>query len=196
MASQTDRPCLSRRRFLLTSSGATVTTVLLASGCQPGGSTDGGGGDGEEQEALVAGYARKKVATLSELQTDKPAAIFYPYDATDLNSLGFIVKLGARAGGGVGPGSDIVAFSSLCTHVGGDMSNTEKTYLKEHKILGPCPLHLTTFDLTRHGMVVAGHATEGLPQIVLEVEGDDVFATGVLGLVYGKRYTADLPVII
>ena len=52
---------------------------------------------------------------------------------------------------------------------------------------GPCPTHLTTFDLTRHGIVIAGHATESLPQITLEVQGDDIYASGVLGLVFGRR---------
>jgi len=51
--------------------------------------------------------------------------------------------------------------------------------------MGPCPLHLTTFDLTRHGMVISGHATDGLPQARLEVLGDDIVATGVTGLIYG-----------
>ncbi|MFQ5434838.1 MAG: arsenate reductase (azurin) small subunit, partial [Anaerolineae bacterium] len=52
-------------------------------------------------------------------------------------------------------------------------------------IAGPCPLHWSTFDLTRHGMVISGHATQGLPQIMLETDGDDIVATGVLGLLYG-----------
>jgi arsenite oxidase small subunit len=34
-------------------------------------------------------------------------------------------------------------------------------------------------------MVVSGHATQGLPQIILELEGDDILATGVLGLIFG-----------
>ena len=34
-------------------------------------------------------------------------------------------------------------------------------------------------------MVVSGHATESLPQIVLEINGDDIYAVGVMGLVYG-----------
>jgi arsenite oxidase small subunit len=59
------------------------------------------------------------------------------------------------------------------------------TYKDAYQALGPCPLHLTTFDLTRHGMVISGHATESLPQIVLEVQGDDIYAVGVQGLVYG-----------
>ncbi len=35
-------------------------------------------------------------------------------------------------------------------------------------------------------MVTSGSATEALPQIVLEVDGDEVFAVGVMGLVYGQ----------
>jgi arsenite oxidase small subunit len=34
-------------------------------------------------------------------------------------------------------------------------------------------------------MVVSGHATQGLPQIILELEGDDIMATGVMGLIFG-----------
>jgi arsenite oxidase small subunit len=34
-------------------------------------------------------------------------------------------------------------------------------------------------------MLVSGHATESLPQIVLEVDGPDVVATGVMGLLSG-----------
>lgn len=50
---------------------------------------------------------------------------------------------------------------------------------------GPCPLHLSTFDLTKFGMIVSGHATSSLPQITLEAEGDDIVATGVQGLIWG-----------
>jgi arsenite oxidase small subunit len=34
-------------------------------------------------------------------------------------------------------------------------------------------------------MVVAGHATEALPQIVLELRGDDIYAIGIVGLLFG-----------
>ena len=64
-------------------------------------------------------------------------------------------------------------------------SNLSDAYNAAHKVAGPCSEHLTTFDLTRHGMVVAGHATVALPQIVLELEGDAILATGVIGLIYG-----------
>ena len=42
---------------------------------------------------------------------------------------------------------------------------------------------------------MSGHATESLPQVVLEVEGDDVYATGILGLIYGKRNSLDAPAV-
>jgi arsenite oxidase small subunit len=46
---------------------------------------------------------------------------------------------------------------------------------------------LTTFDLSRYGIVIAGHASESLTQVMLEVDGDDIYATGFAGLVYGKH---------
>ena len=109
-------------------------------------------------------------------------SFLYPNENPMLGSC-LLVKLGVPAGGGVGPAQDIVAFSALCTHMGGPMGGA---YKAKHKGLGPCPLHQTTFDLTRHGMVIAGHATESLPQIVLEIDGDDIYATGVQGLLYGQ----------
>ncbi|HJN93471.1 MAG TPA: arsenite oxidase small subunit AoxA, partial [Dehalococcoidia bacterium] len=47
--------------------------------------------------------------------------------------------------------------------------------------------HFTTFDLTHRGMVVLGQATENLPQVVLEIDGDDIVAVGVNGIIYGYR---------
>lgn len=34
-------------------------------------------------------------------------------------------------------------------------------------------------------MIVAAHATENLPQVVLELAGDDIHAVGVLGPIHG-----------
>ncbi|MBI2370142.1 MAG: arsenate reductase (azurin) small subunit, partial [Deltaproteobacteria bacterium] len=117
---------------------------------------------------------------VSRLKVDQPVTFQYPWK--DLNSTNIEVKLGIPAGGGVGPDQDIVAFSALCTHMGGPLLGQYKGL---YKVLGPCPFHLTTFDLTKHGMVVAGQATESLPQILLETKGDEIWATGVMGLIYG-----------
>ena len=174
-----ERPCMTRREFLLASGSVTLTTVFLSS-------LPGVLGRAEAVPATLATYPKKKIGKVSALKTDKPVFFNYPFDG--MHSQNMLVKLGAPASGGVGPKQDIVAFSTLCTHMGGPLAGT---YKSRDKVLGPCPLHMTLFDLTRHGMVVAGHATESLPQVVLEVKGDDIYATGVLGLIYGTRNNLD-----
>jgi arsenite oxidase small subunit len=166
--------CLTRRQFLL-AGGVGMATVMLGS-LFPGRVFAGDA----KKRVRFAGYPRKKIGRLSALSENQPVEFLYPDDGP--HSISSLVKLGKRAGGGVGPGQDVVAFNSLCTHQGGLLRGL---YDARHKVAGPCPLHLTTFDLTRHGMVVSGHATEGLPQVVLETEGDDLYAVGVLGLIYG-----------
>ena len=174
-----ERPCMTRRQFLLASGTVTLTTVFLPS-------ISGLLGRAEAVPATLTKYPKKKIGKLSALKTDGPVYFNYPFE--DLYSQNMLVKLGAPASGGVGSEKDIVAFNTLCTHMGGPLAGT---YKPQHKVLGPCPLHMTIFDMTRHGMVVAGHATESLPQVVLEVRGDSIYATGILGLVYGKRNNLD-----
>lgn len=161
--------CLNRREFLLTGSGAVAATFLL--------SVPGIKG---LVEAAGVQYPKKKIGKISELKNDAPVPFSYPFD--DIYSQNLLIKLGVPAYGGAGKGKDIVAFNTLCTHMGGLMTK----YNAEHKVLGACPLHLSTFDVRRHGMVVSGHGTSDLPQIVLEVKGDDIYATGIIGLVFGK----------
>lgn len=172
--------CLTRREFLL-AGGMGAVTVMLGN-LFPGRAF---AGDANKQ-VRFAGYPRKKIGRLSDLSEHIPVEFLYPDDGP--HSISFLVKVGERAGGGVGPGQDIVAFNALCTHQGGLIRGL---YDARHKVAGPCPLHLTTFDLTRHGMVVAGHATEGLPQVVLQTEGNDLYAVGVLGLIYGYSGNTD-----
>ncbi|MBC3884115.1 arsenate reductase (azurin) small subunit [Undibacterium sp. FT31W] len=158
---------MSRRQFLL--SGG-VTIALIGLGSLPG--------MVQAAQLLKASYPRQKIGSLPALKTGVPLDFNYPYP--DVRNI--LVKLGVEAGGGVGVQKDIVAFNQQCTHMGGPLDGT---YKQEHQVLGPCPLHLTVFDLTHHGMVTSGHATESLPQIVLEIQDDDIYAVGVMGLVYG-----------
>lgn len=162
-----DRLCMSRRQMLLTG-GASVALISL--GMFPG--------MAQAAQALKASYPRQKIGSLAALKTGVPVSFNYPYP--DIRNV--LVKLGVPAGAGLGADKDIVAFNQQCTHMGGPLDGT---YKPQHQVLGPCPLHLTTFDLTRHGMVASGHATESLPQIMLEIKGDDIYAVGVMGLVYG-----------
>ncbi|NJD35020.1 MAG: Rieske 2Fe-2S domain-containing protein [Betaproteobacteria bacterium] len=162
-----DEPaCQSRRDFLL--NGGKLVMLAAASAVT------------EAVWAQRAGHAPLAIARLSALKAGEPYYFEYP-QAGDLNML---VKLGVPAGGGIGPQADVVAFSTRCTHLGGKLQDTLQAGLQ---VLGPCPRHLTTFDLSRHGVVITGHATASLPQVVLELDGDQIRAIGMQGLVYPDR---------
>lgn len=170
---------LSRRNFLMygsaTMAAASTVTVTLFPGTA----------QAEQMKARVVGYPRMLIAKLSELADHKPIAFNYPDDGP--NSQAMLVKMGnVQAGGGVGDGRDIVAFNYLCTHQGGFLTGTYKV-TGEHRTLGQCPLHLSTFDLRRHGIIVSGQAYQSLPQVLLEVDGDDVYAVGMMGLIFGRN---------
>jgi len=164
-----DRLCVPRadRRDFLFAAGATLVALTIP-GFAPA-------------QAKLAKYPRKKVALLSKLKVGNPVEFRYPWDHANCGTV--LLKLGQEAGGGVGPGKDVVAFNGLCPHMGWDIP--VKKFFADPGIAGPCPGHWTTFDLTRHGMVVSGHATQGLPQVVLELDKDDIFAVGILGLIFG-----------
>lgn len=165
------RKCLMNRRQFLLSSGLTTTVVMVGI---PGMSD-------AETPAVVSTYPRKLIGKLSALKQDEPLNFEYPDEGQYAESI--LVKLGTKAGGGIGPDSDVVAFNYTCTHQGGPLQGT---YKAADKALGPCPLHLTTFDLTRHGIFIAGQAYQSLPQVLLELDGDDIYAVGMFGLIYGR----------
>lgn len=163
---------MSRRKFLLTS-GITTATVMVA--------MHAGTPLAKEVPGIVATYPRKLIGKLSELKQDEPLDFVYPDEGAYAEAM--VVKLGVEAGGGIGPDRDVVAFNYTCTHQGGPLAGT---YKGETKSLGACPLHLSTYDLTRHGILISGQAYQSLPQILLELEGDNIFAVGVFGLIYGR----------
>lgn len=130
--------------------------------------------------AVVTLYPRVRVAALSELSAHSVVDFSYPTEETPAS----LFKLDRPAAGGVGPDGDIVAHTTLCTHMGCPLAGA---YNPEHGVLGPCGCHFTTFDLTKRGQVVIGQATEDLPQVLLEIEDDDIFAVGTMGIAYGFR---------
>lgn len=163
---------INRRQFLFASS-ATAATIMVTIPI--------GVGKSQEVPAIVSTYPRKKIANLSDLLQDVPIDFEYPDEGDYAGSM--LVKTGVQCGGGVGNQRDIVAFNLTCTHQGGDMTDS---YKPEHKALGPCPLHLSTYDVTRHGILISGQAYQSLPQVLLELEGDEIFAVGMFGLIYGR----------
>ncbi len=161
--------CLMTRRRFLFLGAATLGTITLATVVP-----------GQLFTAEVATYDGKLIGSLGSLRVGEPQPFSYPWEHP--NCASYLIKLGVPAGGGIGPDDDVVAFNTLCPHMGFTLAGQ---YQKDYQVMGPCPWHLSTYDLTRHGMIVAGHATEGLPQVLLETRGGDIYATGVMALIFG-----------
>jgi arsenite oxidase small subunit len=123
-------------------------------------------------------FARTKVGNIKQLTTGTPVKFAYP----DAASPAVLLKVGQPALGGLGPDGDVVAYSTLCPHKGGPLA-----YNANERMMA-CPLHFSTFDPAKDGMMVIGQATEKLPriQLVLDQATGDLFAVGVQGLIYGR----------
>ena len=172
IAKKIGHKCLvSRRNFLITSGVTTTVMVTLNRGTA----------FAQEVPATITTFPRKFVAKLSDLKLDEPVDFTYPDEGAHSDNM--IVRMGVRAGGGLGPDEDVVAFNYACTHQGNSLSGS---YKKDTKSLGACALHLSTYDLTRHGILISGQAYQSLPQVLLELEGDDIYATGIFGLIFGR----------
>ncbi len=172
IAKKVGHKCLVSRRNFLIASGVTTTVMVTI---------NRGTALAQEVPATITTFPRKFVAKLSDLKLDEPIDFTYPDDGAHADSM--IVRMGTRAGGGLGPDEDVVAFNYACTHQGGSLIGS---YKKDTKSLGACPLHLSTYDLTRHGILISGQAYQSLPQVLLELEGDDIYATGIFGLIFGR----------
>lgn len=168
-------PLMTRRQFVTYASlagaaglvvgavGGTVLTRVLSGG----------------QTQALSTYPKVRVANLSDLQAGKPLSFDYPLKGQS----SYLVKLGKPAIDGVGPAGDVVAFSTICVHMGCPLAGR---YQDAYKVLGPCPCHLSTYDLALGGMPVTGAATENLPQIEISVDASgNIYAQGVWGVIYG-----------
>jgi arsenite oxidase small subunit len=128
-------------------------------------------------------FPKVKVATLDGLEINQPVLFNYPLD----NEPNVLVKLGQKAEGGVGPDSDIVAFSALCQHLGcvyafqatGTSPQCDSSYTAESPV-GYCCCHGTVFDFLHGGTVQAGPSPRPVPQVTLEVDASgNIYAVGM-----------------
>ncbi|HEV8614228.1 MAG TPA: arsenate reductase (azurin) small subunit [Methylomirabilota bacterium] len=127
--------------------------------------------------AAAPRYPVVPVAPLKDIGAGATLAFAYP----DAGSPAVLLRLSEPAARGVGPGRDIVAYSTLCTHKGCPVS-----FKPERKML-ICPCHWSTFDPAKAGALIIGQASEQLPQIELRVTNGVVEAIGVSGLIYGRH---------
>jgi arsenite oxidase small subunit len=118
-------------------------------------------------------FPRVQVADKT-LTVNQPVYFYYPLD----NTPNFLVKLGQKAVGGVGPDQDIVAFSEICQHLGCNVA-----YQAQGQSGGPvgtCHCHGSVFDLLQSAKVIDGPSPRPLPRVLLEVDSSgNVFAKGM-----------------
>jgi arsenite oxidase small subunit len=188
MAELQRAPSVDRRSFLKLSGLA--TGIVLSGGAVIVGTIGprpaGVAAASQAQKVQLAypEYPDVVIANLADVKSGEP--IFFEYPQTGQKNM--LVKIDRLAEEGVGPDTDIVAFSTACSHMGAPLDNV---YNHEYGMLGPCPLHFSTFDLSKSGMNVMGKASDHLPQVALAVDDNgDIRATGMFGLIYG--YPANL----
>ena len=132
----------------------------------------------------VSEFPKVKVSSLGELSTGTVVLFNYPLD----DEPNLLIKLGAKAEGGVGPDGDIVAFSQICQHLGcqsiqyvqaGGSPSCKPSY-KATGSMGYCCCHGSIYDFVNGGVVLGGPAPRPLPQVILEVDSSgDIYATGM-----------------
>ena len=122
-------------------------------------------------------YPRSRIASVSELEPDKPVNFEYPLEGQQ----SVLLDMGEEVPGGVGDNGSIVAYSVLCQHMGCPVGYrpAERDFL--------CGCHQSRYDPAREGVVVQGVAQRPLPRIALEIDGEDIVAVGVNGLIFGYR---------
>lgn len=171
-----DEVKLSRRIFLKSSGGAAAAAGAAgaamfapAARAQP----DAAGG------STTLNYPKQSVANAAAMPMNEAVNFSYP----DSSSPCVAVRMGTPVAGGVGPNRDIVAFSSMCTHMGCPVQYDGAT--KTFK----CGCHFSIFDPEHGGQMVSGQATEDLPRVMLAYDAgtDSITAIGVDGLIYGRQ---------
>jgi arsenite oxidase small subunit len=163
---------VSRREFLkLTGSVAAGATATVPPKAAAAPSADAG--------SAVLPYKAKLICKASALAAGQTVAFAFP----DASSPCVVLKTGTPVSGGVGPNQDIVAYSTMCTHMGCTVN-----YDSGQRVFR-CPCHFSVFDAEKSGEMICGQATENLPRIVLKYnhQDDSVTALSVVGLLYGRQ---------
>ena len=162
---------VSRREFLKFTGGVAAGAAALPTNAEAAPATDAG--------STVLPYKAKSVGKAGSLAVNQAVNFTFP----DASSPCALVKMGTAVPGGVGPNQDIVAYSTMCTHMGCPVA-----YDPAQKVF-KCPCHFSMFDAEKGGQMICGQATEDLPRIVLRynAKDDSVTAVAIDGLLYGRQ---------
>lgn len=168
---------LNRRIFLKTSGGSAAAAAGAAGALFAPDAAQAQ--TAEAATGLTLDYPKSAVGKAAGMPVNRAVNFSYP----DTSSPCVALRMGSPVPGGVGPDNDIVAFSSLCTHMGCPVvyDDGNKTF--------KCGCHFSIFDPENGGQMVCGQATEDLPKVLLDYDAatDTVTAVGIDGLIYGRQ---------
>jgi arsenite oxidase small subunit len=112
----------------------------------------------------------------TNIPVNSPVYFNYPLDSEP----NFLVKLGQKAAGGIGPNQDIVAFSQICQHLGCISISYQATGGSTGGPVAKCSCHGSVFDMLQSAKVVGGPSPRPLPQVQLDVDASgNIFAKGM-----------------
>ena len=149
-------------------------------------------------------WPKVKLLNAKSLEPLKPVSFNYPLD----NTPNIIVKLGEKADKGIGPDGNIVAYSTLCQHLGcyfsfqmgGSSPLCDPSY-KAPTAEGYCCCHGGEYDLVHSGQVIGGPPPRAVPMVLLEYDEatGDIYAVGmgpptIFG--HGPAGTTDLAAVL
>ncbi len=170
---------LSRRIFLkstggVAAAGAAAVTMLPGAAEAAAAKTAAAGAT-----STNLNYPKRPVGKAASMPVNQVVSFSYP----DPSSPCAAIRMGNPVPGGVGPNKDIVAYSTLCTHMGCPVQYEGGTRTFK------CGCHFSIFDPENSGQMVCGQATEDLPRVLLDYDArtDSVAAVGVDGLIYGRQ---------
>ena len=125
-----------------------------------------------------------KVANVSSLDPSAPLRFNYPL----VDTPSILVKVGAPAENGVGPDSDVVAFSGICQHLGcfysalpAGASPECNSGFKAASPQGYCCCHGGQYDFAHGAEVIGGPPPRPVPRVILNYDAStgDVYAVGM-----------------
>jgi len=153
---------LSRRKFLQSSSAGMALALF--------------GLSGKAESATGKRYPSVRIGNIREIKAGEPVQFNYPDSASPCT----LVMLTETAIGGIGALKNVVAFSSLCPHMGCPVSYSNGRFV--------CGCHYSMFDAAKNGQTYQGLASQWLAQVTvrLDIASGNIYAEGIDGLVYGR----------
>ena len=156
------------------------------------------------QSTAAQTWPRIMLGNVSSLETLKPLRFNYPL----VNTPNVLVKLGVKAESGVGPDGDIVAYSTICQHLGcyigfqppGSSPPCNAAY-QAPVAEGYCCCHGGQYDFTQGAKVIGGPPPRSVPSVQLEYDPStgDIYAVAMSAPTifgHGPPGTTDPPAVL